>query len=91
MLPAVSAAGSDAVVDDSFREMTIKIFGAWMLLLWMQNQDRLAEIVWFQVLVLCSCCGCEILALLRTAAGQWELEKTSKKFKDGIFFSFRIS
>lgn len=44
MLPAISAAGSVAVVGDSFGEMTIKIFSVWMLLLQMQNQDRLAEI-----------------------------------------------
>lgn len=69
----------------------MKVFGAWMLLLWVQNWDRLAAIFQFQVLVLCSCCGCKILVLLHTAVGQWELEEASKKFKDGIFFSFRIS
>lgn len=62
-----------------------------MFLLRVHNQGRLAEIFQFQVLVFCSCCGCEILALLCNAAGQWELEKASKKFKYGIFFSFRIS
>lgn len=86
MLPAICAAGSDAVLGDLFRETTIKIFSVWMLLLWVQNQDRMAEIFQFWVLVLCSCCGRKILALLHAAAGQWELEMASKEFKDGIFF-----
>lgn len=91
--------GSSAltVVGESFRGMAINIspffdfFFSMLLLLRVQDQERLAEIFQFQVIVLCSCCGWEILDLLRTTAGQWELENTSKRLKDGTFFSFRIS
>lgn len=68
------------------------MFSMLMLLLRVQDQEILAEIFQFWVIVLCSCFDWEILALLQINSGQWELENASKRLKDDtFFFSFSLS
>lgn len=80
MLPAISAAGSDAVVGDT------KIFGVWMLLLWVQNQDRLAEIFQFQVLVFVVVVAAKFLFsyVLLLGSGSWK--RLQRNLKMAYFF-----
>lgn len=89
---ALAVSGRWAVQSSSYQDFSVFWrFPCWCYCSGFRSRKRPAEIFRFQIIDLCSCCSWEILALLHTTAGQWELENASKRLKDGTFFSFRIS